>query len=386
MDSPAFVAYPSTPSIVGSSIRAAVERANTRRGVRFSIWEENDVAGRPLTAPVLRTIEESRVLVADISRLNFNVTYEIGFSIGIGRRVFLVRNRSVALEKEKIRKVGIFDTLGYEQYENESDLYDILTSIQDVTPLATSYLSDRKAPLYLLETPLKNQAMLKIVARIKKARLQYRSFSPSEETRLSAIEALQHVASSSGVLVPLLAEHMEGSDIHNIRAAFVAGLAHGMNKPTLILQDWDGPVPIDIRDSVKVYKHPDDINDHIHHFSLEVYAELQDSEEAILPSQKLLSRITVGDPMAENEFQTLSRYYLQTDEFRRALRGEVNLVVGRKGSGKTALFSQVRNVKRDNKNNVVVDLKPEGYQLIKLKEQVLDYLSEGAKAHLITAF
>jgi hypothetical protein len=39
MDSPAFVAYPSTPSIVGSSIRAAVERANTRRGVRFSIWE-----------------------------------------------------------------------------------------------------------------------------------------------------------------------------------------------------------------------------------------------------------------------------------------------------------------------------------------------------------
>ena len=35
---------------------------------------------------------------------------------------------------------------------------------------------------------------------------------------------------------------------------------------------------------------------------------------------------------------------------------------------------------------IVVDLKPEGYQLIKLKEEVLDYLSEGAKAHLITAF
>jgi hypothetical protein len=179
--------------------------------------------------------------------------------------------------------------------------------------------------------------MLRIVARVKKARLQYRSFSPSEEMRLSAVEALQHVASSSGVLVPLLAEHMDGSEIHNIRAAFVAGLAHGMDKPTLILQDWDGPVPLDIRDSVRMYKHPDDINEHIHNFSLEVYAALQESEETILPSQKLLSRITVGDPMAENEFQTLSRYYLRTAEFRRALRGEVNLVVGRPSSHRSEM-------------------------------------------------
>ena len=249
MDSPVFVAYPSSPSIVGSCIRAAAHRANIRPGVRFSIWEENDIAGRPLTAPVLKTIEESRVLVADVTRLNFNVTYEIGFSIGMGRRAFLVRNRSVKLEEEKIRRVGIFDTLGYEEYDNKSDLYDILISIQDATPLATSYSHDRKAPLYLLETPIRNQAMLRIVARVKKARLQYRSFSPSEEMRLSAVEALQHVASSSGVLVPLLAEHMDGSDIHNIRAAFVSGLAHGMDKPTLILQDWDGPVPLDIRNS-----------------------------------------------------------------------------------------------------------------------------------------
>ena len=90
--------------------------------------------------------------------------------------------------------------------------------------------------------------------------------------------------------------------------------------------------------------------------------------------------------MAENEFQNLDKYYLQTDEFNRALRGEVNLVVGRKGVGKTALFSQVRNQKRKHRNNVVVDLKPEGYQLLKLKEEVLDFLTAGAKHHLITAF
>jgi hypothetical protein len=35
---------------------------------------------------------------------------------------------------------------------------------------------------------------------------------------------------------------------------------------------------------------------------------------------------------------------------------------------------------------VVVDLRPEGYQLIKLKEEILVYLTEGSRQHLITAF
>ena len=64
----------------------------------------------------------------------------------------------------------------------------------------------------------------------------------------------------------------------------------------------------------------------------------------------------------------------------------MNIVLGRKGAGKTALFSQLRNEKRENSQNIVVDLKPEGYQLIRLKEDVLDFLAEGAKTHLITAF
>jgi hypothetical protein len=55
------------------------------------------------------------------------------------------------------------------------------------------------------------------------------------------------------------------------------------------------------------------------------------------------------------------------------------MIVGRKRAGKTALFSQLRNEKRSNARNIVVDLKPKGYQLIRLKEDVLDYLAEGAR-------
>lgn len=381
-----FVAYPSSPYQLASCIKDSISLANSAGDCLYTGWEENDIAGRPLTAPIFSQIQESNLLVADITRLNFNVTYEVGYAIGIGCRVFLIRSKEINTDDDKITKIGIYDTLGYEPYENSKELASLLTSIDDTTPLNTTSALNQMAPVYIIETPVRGTATTHIIARVKKARLKYRSFSPSEETRLPAMDAIMHVASSYGVLIPLLSQTMADADIHNIRAAFIAGLSHGMEKNTLMLQDQDGPVPLDVRDFVKTYSHPNDIDDHIHSFSLDVYGSIQEAVNLDLPIGNLLSKIAVGDPMAENEFQTLANYYLQTDEFISALRGEVNLVVGRKGTGKTALFSQVRNKKRVNKRNIVVDLKPEGYQLIKLKEQVLDFLSAGAKGHLITAF
>lgn len=109
-------------------------------------------------------------------------------------------------------------------------------------------------------------------------------------------------------------------------------------------------------------------------------------DQPIKASHSTLQSLSFGDPTAENEMTTLGDYYMQTDQFDRALRGEINLVVGRKGSGKTALFLQLRDQIRSDKRNIMVDLKPEGYQLIKLKEDLLSYLTDGSRQHLITAF
>jgi len=94
----------------------------------------------------------------------------------------------------------------------------------------------------------------------------------------------------------------------------------------------------------------------------------------------------MGASSAENELQQLGAYYLETDEFQRTVRGEVNIVAGRKGSGKTAMFARVRDRLRRHRTRIVLDFKPEGYQLLKLKERVLDLLEEGTREHTITAF
>ena len=384
---PVFLAYPAEPAELSATIELAINIANrTNCDYVFRGWPENDIAGRPLTDPILSGINEAAFVIADITFLNFNVTYEIGFAIGSSKRAVLIRNEQFPTELNTVRKVGIFDTLGYLTYTDAESLRDVIISRIDPTPIEIRSISDIKAPVYILETPHRGDAMTRIVSRIKKAKLQFRSFSPSEDTRMAALEAISHVASAHGVLVPLLPPYIRDAEIHNIRAAFVAGLAHGMELPTLILQSDSATVPLDIRDSTKYYRQLEDIDQHINEFALEVVASIQKADPLDTSPKGKLAELEIGDPMAENEFQKLERYYLQRDEYTRTIRGDANIVVGRKGTGKTALFSQVRNALRKDRNMIVVDLKPEGYQLVKLREIVLDYLGEGAKVHLLTAF
>lgn len=304
----AFVAFSSTPIQLYNCLVRAIEIANTKQSeLNFHGWPENDIAGRPLTGPILSGIKDASLIVADVTVLNFNVTYEIGFAIGIKKRAYLIRNEEFNDEGEVISKVGIFDTLGYTTYVDGESLANILNSEIDQTPLEINYSLDQKAPVYLLETPYRGDAMTHIISRVKKARLQYRSFVPSEEIRMAAIEAIKHVARSHGVIVPMLSPIMRGWDIHNIRAAFISGLAHGMGKPTLILQDGGGEIPLDILDIAKTYRRLEDINEHINNFALDVTQSMQATEPTETPPAGRLAQLQIGDPMAENEFQTLAQ-------------------------------------------------------------------------------
>jgi len=66
-------------------------------------------------------------LVADVTRLNFNVTYEVGYAIGLKKRVLLVRNAAFHSSAPAISEVGIFDTPGHLTYENSSELATLMT-------------------------------------------------------------------------------------------------------------------------------------------------------------------------------------------------------------------------------------------------------------------
>lgn len=144
---------------------------------------------------------------------------------------------------------------------------------------------------------------------------------------------------------------------------------------------------MDVRDFVRVCKHPDDIKDALSRFAPSVLEAALDGVSKPVPAQSgLLKSLNIGASSAENEMSELGNYYVEIDAYLRAKRKEVRLITGRKGSGKTAIFFQLRDSVRQDKKNVVLDLKPDGYQLRKFKDAVLSTMQAGTVEHTLTAF
>jgi hypothetical protein len=384
---PAFVAYSSHDVELAKTIFEGIQRANSKPiTVQYEPWIFNDIPGIELLSPINDKISKSKFIVADITYLNQNVVYEIGYAIAKQKRVFLIKSASNDVDKILMRDTGIFDTLGYHEYGNADSLSDRLCGHIDFNVPNISVALDQKAPVYVVEPPRRTTAATLVVSKLKKAGYRYRSFNPSEDVRLASGDAIRGVTSSAGVILLLQTENDEGDKAHNIRVMFVAGLADGLDIPRLILAPTGFAAPLDVRDTVKLYSRPEDIASYIADFCPLINRSIQKADPLPVHTGGLLQSLSIGDPTAENEMTTLGMYYLQTDQYQRSLRGEANLVVGRKGSGKTALFIQIRDKIRSDKRNIVVDLKPEGYQLIKLKEEIFGYLADGAQQHLITAF
>ena len=380
-----FIAYAAKPALIGQ----VLEPIN-KRNINTKTWSHLDILGNSINREVYENIDKANDFIGDISTLNYNVVFEIGYAIAKKKNIILISNSAVNSEaKEQIKEIGIFDTLGYGEYENTDEVIKYIKSISTKTNLKfDENNTDIQAPIFLLDTSVKTNTSIRIVSRIKKSKIFFRSFDPKETYRMTPIDTIENVAKSLGVIVSWLPESYKDSFNNNIRAAFISGLALGMGKSVSILQVEQCDIPLDIRDIVKECPNNEKLDNAISELANSVIEQLQTKKKIYTHNEKrtILEEIDLGASAAENEFRSLSNYYFKTDQYNRVLRGEARIVCGRKGSGKTALFAQVRNTLRSNKKNIVIDLKPESYELIKFKETLSKCMQEGTYNHTLVAF
>lgn len=378
-----FVAFASADRILASIIESACTPC-PQFDTEYDLWNRNDVSGQPIDRSVLSWVEGADAFVADISEPNPNVTYEIGLAIGMAKPTRLLR--ATNKPRQIIEEIGLFHNTGYDEYSSKDDLKALLQKRPTVAPWP-SPRRNREQPVYFLQ-PSGNDAILsRIASGIKKIiKLRFRTFSPREIDRLTAMEAFKQVSQSFGVLSVW---HSSGVPDHfrqNQRAAFVIGLARGLDIPFLMFAQANERLPLDLDEIATRWSSVTDIDMVLRDFRDQTYESQQAYTELRPPSDRFLDLAYCGDPAAENEATQLSSYFLETEQFRLTLAGQVNVLLGRKGSGKTAIFIQARDKTRSNKNNIVIDLQPEGFQLIRLKEFILEQLSHGLRKEFIAAF
>ena len=144
-----FIAYPGGLQLVKEAVTNALLhlRATASNLVSPMNWEEMDIPGRFVASEVLTNIDSSDFIVADISRLNFNVVYEIGYAIGKGQRVLLTKHRSIASDGLALNDLGLFDTLGWKEYSNGQELTENIQGFDHSRFLAIVEKPNHQSPI-----------------------------------------------------------------------------------------------------------------------------------------------------------------------------------------------------------------------------------------------
>lgn len=146
-----FVAYASGNEYHSKMIIEACAAASTpERSV--SAWATKDTSGSPIAESVESWIENADAFVADISIVNANVTYELGYAIGLEKPTRLAR--STHLNFDPIKAVGLLDTLGYDGYDYTDKLRKILSKPDETTRWG-EIAKNKEQPLFILQPRLR---------------------------------------------------------------------------------------------------------------------------------------------------------------------------------------------------------------------------------------
>ena len=250
--------YPSNPAMIANTIESAVQELKVRAGSNdWRSWRDLATTGQIIFCQVCKAIRFAKLVVADVTTLNFNLLFEVGYAVGIGLPVLPIRDTSYSRDQRAFDELGILDTIGYLDYQNSSELVQKLLAVANPSPVIMQLPSiNREQPLYVVKTHTQTEGLIHLMSALKKSGLFFRAFDPREVPRLSLHEATKQVFSSLGVIVPLLSEGRTEAVVHNARCAFVAGLAMASGKHVVMIQEGDQKQPIDYRDVVRTYELP----------------------------------------------------------------------------------------------------------------------------------
>lgn len=203
---------------------------------------------------------------------------------------------------------------------------------------------------------------------------------------------VQQVTSAFAVVCHLLSTEYQNWQLHNAKRALIAGLAYGSSKPLLMLVHEPYESPLDYQDLLYKHRTAAEADSIFQDWSLPLVDQYEKriAQVAVYGAEERaqagLRDITIGEPVAEFESDSLPDYFVSTAAYVETLRSKYSIVVGRKGTGKTAtLYAVTEELRGDPRNHVCV-IKPIGYELEGLMDILRQELPRAEMGFLVESF
>ena len=396
-----FVAYPSSPAARVEAIEKAFKTVNDGGVVQTLTWRDTSVGGRLVIGTICDEIRAREAFIADVTGLNPNVLFELGFAIALRKRIWLLLEPNIERAKLDFERFQLLTTIGYWPYSNSLDIikgfyrdepYKTLDQNLYKELVQSTATPAKKDALLYLKPDVDTEATIAIVRSVANGKVPSVIDDPKEVRVQPFSWYVQQATAAFAVVCHLLSTDYKNWELHNAKHALVAGLAHGLGRHLLMLAHEPYSSPIDYRDLLR--KHGTAANaisilsswlDPLVETRERRVAE-QEHYEREARAQGELRNIGIGDPIAEFESNQLTEYFVPTAAYNEALRSKHSIFVGRKGTGKTAsLYKLAEELSSDARNHVCV-VKPVDYELQGLLEMLAQELPRSEKGYLIESF
>ena len=348
-------------------------------GTPASTWEDLPIEGRSLVTAICERIDQSDALLAEVSDLNSNVLFEAGFGLARNKHLWLAVDDT---DEEALRQwdeLSILSTIGRVDYAGNVDRLaerwvEKNPTNEPATLLGTLLASGKSREsdaIFAPSVPVRFQAVQTLEKYLER-RTELKVLGGGDDLGLAPLDFyVKQIYQSSAAIFHLLGPHRQRARIHNARASFMAGIAHGFDLPLLMVAEEGFKSPLDYKDMLYTYSSAAKLLEHV--------GQWLDSVPKAAGTNKRLGRLALdielplesfGQYVAEYEREELNDYFIDTSEFRAIMAGRAKVFVGRKGTGKTATMSQAVIELRKDRRNLVVAIKPSAYELAGLVDVV----------------
>lgn len=372
-----FVAFASGNPALAETLETATDVIRNAGVADLITWKRLQVGGRVLLQAICDAIAEREVFVADVTILNPNVLFELGFAIARGKRIWLLMDSSQIRARADYERLQLLTTIGYREFTNSNEIVNRFYQDEPhVTTAKTIYqdifdspVRSPQARLLYLKSTVQTDASIKMTRRVDRARFSATVDDPTEMRVQPLSWYLRNTHTCLGLIAHFLSQTHTEALIHNAKLALISGMALGFGKPLLMLAHEPYSTPLDYRDLLRTHSTAAQCEK----LTDDWIKQLEDSVSAVsttigayqehLKAQTQLQQVSLGDPIAEHESENIPEYFVTTAAYNEALRAKHSIVVGRKGTGKTAtLYQLAHEIGNDRRNHVCI-VKPVAYEL-----------------------